>query len=134
MTRRMMIILFAAALTGCATAPAGLTGSVNDLKRFVREDLVRGREIAAAHQDQAAVECADAILAKLPESASAALMPNGLFSTFIAARELRRSAGAGVDETVHNKCAVLIFDAQETMAKLGLIAVPGGGALGGLLR
>lgn len=123
-----LVLVTVVALTGCAS------GGLGDLKdrvvKFERADVERGRAIAAAANDQAAVGCADAVLKTLPEASVApALTPIGVFSAVMKAREVRRKVSAGIDEGVHNACAVVILDAQQTIMKLGLMAVPGGGAL-----
>lgn len=127
---RRAIVMAALLLTGCAS----VTPTVDNVKRFVRDDVVRAKEIATAAKDQAGADCADAILAVLPAEGVAALTPIGALSGFMAVREARRKVGGGVDETVHVKCAALILDAEMTLAKLGLMAAPGGNVLGGLLR
>lgn len=116
------LVVLALLLTGCS--------SVGPL---VRADVQRGLEIATAAQDAAGVACATAILQSLPEPTQAP-QPIGVFSLFMATRELRRAKAGGVSEAVHNACSPLIMDAQTTLSKLGLSVVPGGGALGGLIR
>ena len=113
-----------ALLTGCGGRFADLT----------REDVQRAFEIAQAAQDVAGMQCALEILAALPDADHTRLAPNGVFSTFMAAREARRRVSGGVPDAVHHACAVLVLDAQQTLLKLGLTAVPGGGVLGGLIR
>lgn len=129
----ILLLVALLALTGCAGTVPGLDGG-SGLGKFARGDVERAKEIAVAAKDVAGAECADAILAKLPAEGVAAQTPLGAFSAFMLAREARRGFNAGVDEQVHNKCAVLVNDAAVTLGKLGLMAVPGGGALGGLLR
>lgn len=128
----IMMLALAVLLTGCASTLPGLDGG-SDFGKLVRSDVERAKKIAVAAQDVAGAECAEAILAKLPAEGAAAQTPLGAFSTFMLAREARRGVNAGVDEQVHNKCAVLVNDAAVTLAKLGLLAVPGGGAAGKLL-
>jgi hypothetical protein len=126
-------VVAALALSGCATGSGPLGGTGERLAKFARADVERAREIAAAAKDSAGGACADAILKHLPDGGAAALAPSGAFSVFMQAREARRKVGAGVDEEVHNTCAPLVLDAQQTLLKLGLMAVPGGGAVRGLL-
>src|SRR5438128_534839 len=131
--RAALIVVVLILCAGCATAPGALTGTVTDIAKFTRADVQRGLEIAIASNDAAGMACAGALLKILPDGASATLMPSGAFSLFMTGREVRRKVSAGVDEGVHNACAPLILDTETTLAKLGLIAVPGGGVLGGLL-
>ena len=137
MHRRLLAaVLLAAALvvTGCASAASGITGAKGEVLAFAKADLERARAIAVAADDVAGVACATALLKHVPDGGAAVLEPSGVFSVFMKARALRRTLSAGVNEEIHIACAPLILDAQVTVAKLGLMAVPGGGVLGGLLR
>lgn len=134
MLRVLLILAVLLATIGCAGPLSGLTGATSDLRAFARADVQRGLEIATAANDAAGMACASAILKALPEATPERLAPAGVFSAFMTAREVRRQATSGIDEGVHNACAALVLDTQITLGKLGLMAVPGGGALGGLLR
>lgn len=125
----LLAITLSALVSGCAS------GGLNDVKMLVREDVQRAMEIAIATQDAAGQACAGAILNHLNAAAATTIpTPNGAFSAFMEARELRRKFSAGSDEGIHNACAPLILDAEITLTKLGLKAVPGGGSAGSLLR
>ena len=130
--RIVIAILALIVLTGCATG-GGLSGD-SPLGQFVRADVQRGLEIATAANDIAGVNCAAALLKAMPEAEAPELAAAGAFSALIKARELRRRVSAGVDEAVHIACSPLIVDAEKVLARFGLMAVPGGGVLGGILR
>lgn len=119
-----VVLLFVAMTAGCSSALLVRLGPE------ARPDIERAVAIAEFHQDVAGAACARAVLAALP--AGQAPDPLGAFSAFMALREARRAISVGVSESVHNACAPLILDAEATIAKLGLAAVPGGGFLGGL--
>ena len=125
---RVILILLIAVFAGCATItnPDGTTQK-QTFTGFVRADVERARDIAKASDDVAGLACAEAILKKLPATDAQSLNPNGAFSGFMVAREVRRRVDKGVDPEIHNACAVLVLDAEETLVRLGLRIVPGGG-------
>lgn len=133
--RVVILLVLVIVLAGCATTapPSTVAEAKARLTEVVRADIIRGVEIATAANDIAAMACGNAILDALPPEGAASLTPIGVFSTYIAGRELHRKVTAGVDEKLHIACAPLILDAEQTLVKLGLIAAPGGGALGGLM-
>lgn len=126
---KRLTIVAVLALAGCATG-----GGLAEIKQVTRDDVQRGLEIAQAHDDPAGVACAGAILNHLNTMSAPKPTPNGAFSAFMEARELRRQINAGTAEDVHNACAPLELDAEITLIRLGLKAVPGGGVAGSLLR
>lgn len=130
MRRRVMLVVLAGLLAGCATSP--LSPGM-DLGGFVRADVERAVAIATAANDPAGVACGLAILAALPAETVTTPPPIGAFSTFMTVREARHRIDAGIPESVHRACAVLVLDAQQTLLKIGAMAAPGGGAVRGLL-
>lgn len=124
MTKFWSCALLALLLTGCAS-----------LVPMARDDVLAALAIAQAAKDPAGVSCAQAIMASLGDPAAPKPPPPaGAFSAFMAARELRRSVDAGPAEAVKNACAPLILDMMQTLARLGLMATPGAGVLGGFLK
>ena len=124
-----VIGLAALAVAGCAAS-----GAVEKFREITRADVQRGLEIATAAKDPAGEAGAAAILAHLPDDATVSPAPAGAFSTFMAAREVRRKAQTGIPEAIHAACAVLILDAELTLGRLGLAVVPGGGLVRALGR
>lgn len=118
------VLLLGMMLGGCA--------ATGELRELAADDVTRALEIARAANDPAGAACAMALLEHVAQQPTIPT-PLGAFSTVMFAREARRRLGAGVSESVHNACAPMILDAEETIAKLGLMAVPGGGIAGKLL-
>ena len=118
----------------CAVSILALTGCAG-LVPLARDDVQAALAIAQAAKDPAGIACAQAIMASLGDPAAPKPpQPAGAFSAFMAARELRRSVDAGPDEAVRNACAPLVLDTMQTLSRLGLMATPGGGVLGGFLK
>ena len=117
---RAVVLGLALLLAGC--------GGLN-LRDLARADVERAREIAAAAGDQAGVTCAQTILQTLAPRGDSP-PPAGVFSAFMAARQLRRGREAGVPDVVRQACAVVVLDAQRTAVKLGAAVAPGGGIAG----
>ena len=116
----LMLIL----LGGCATI-AG-TGTVsgaseNSLSKITAADLDAAIKEATDNNDPQAVLCFTEVQ-KFIGKGLAAPQLKGVFSTFEAARLLRRSIQSNDREALHIACAPLIVDANVTLAKLGLIA------------
>lgn len=129
--RRLVVAVLAAAVafSGCGS----VVTARDAVGGLVIADVERAREIAFQAGDAAGVECADAILEHLAPLAAAEQTPIGVFSSFMKGREVRRRLGGGIDEEIHRRCASLVLDAEQTLLKLGLIGVPGGSAVRGLL-
>lgn len=123
-------LLFAGLFAGCATTSQPLSVPFADL---AKSDVIRAIEIAHAAGDPAGLACSQAILNHLSDRV-ALPDPAGPFSALIRVREARRALDKGlIPEDVHNACAPVIVDAEQTILKLGGLVTPGAGALRPLL-
>jgi hypothetical protein len=132
------------ALAGCSGLrdnldAARLSGGGDALKTlggFAADDLKAALADADAHGYTLAAACWGALI-PLVEGLGARAEVGAIvggFSAFQRARDIRRAAGRGVPDELAARCAPLVLDAEATIARLGVIAAPGGGLLGGILR
>lgn len=124
---KLVLVLSALVVSsGCATSGM-LKG---DLSKLVRADVEAAHGIAKESNDAAGVACMEVLLKHIPTSAAVSTTPAGAVSAFMLVREARRKRSAGIPDDLHNACAPLVLDAEETILKLGLLALPGGGLAG----
>ena len=108
--KKLIIALFALALTGCATVEvAVLKAGTSGADRFDKADVEAAIAIAKAAGDKAGEECFTAISKKIdvaprPEA-------KGLLSKYESLRVAKRELNAPLDEEVHRACSPLVVDA-----------------------
>lgn len=116
---KIFIALFMLCLSGCATI-ASVAG--NQLKSVTGPDVDAAIELAKLGNDPDGLACWQAVKAAMPADGAVTVEIKGVASGIQAARNVRRGLQAGIDPVVHKNCAVLVLDAEQTAARLGLRA------------
>lgn len=120
------------ALAACATQPASApkTASADPLTQissFTLTDLQNASADAHAHNDQAAYQCYDYLIAVLPTlQISGQSAPTlGAFVAFQKGRDIANGLGGarGQLKSLNIACAALVIDTQTIINKLALIGV-----------
>lgn len=113
MNRWVPIVAIMFMLSGCAMVVK------QQLAALTKGDVETALVLAADDSD--AVLCYMAILETLPAGElSVAPEAVGPLSAFQKVRNLRRGVTTDIPPEVHRNCAVLVLDAQKTVARLGL--------------
>lgn len=117
---RILIALVVLFLSGCATV-AGIGGK--NLQVITTKDVDAAIALAQQSGDADGLACWQAIKAAMPaDGTTAQVQIDGVLSAWQEARNIRRGIQGGIDPTVHRTCAVLVVEAEQTLAKLGVRA------------
>ncbi len=101
-------------ITGCATVAS------QKVQEITGPDIDAAIALAKAGNDPDGLACWEAIKAVMPATGTVHIEVKGAASAVQAARNVRRGVQAGVDPVVHKNCAVVVLDAEQTAARLGL--------------
>jgi len=118
MTRLIVSLVLALALTGCASGP------LMKISDFTATDLRAALDAATAQGDVVAANCYSTLLLVLKaQGGQPAPVVKGAFSAFQAARGAVADAQKldGVASQINMGCAALFVDANFTMAKMALL-------------
>jgi hypothetical protein len=123
----LLMSILVLGISACASVGGISNPFAKQVQPIVAADVTAALAEATAANDTAAVACYTAIsnyMASLPSGGTATI--NGALSGLEAARILNSQVSAGIPSNIHQACAVIVLDAQETALRLGLT----GAALG----
>lgn len=139
----VLLLALGLGLTGCTTVQGDVARIVSNLSTFTTADLDRAILMAGKAADAEApyrARCYATLKRHVPAGSTVgeALLPVGAVSAFEAFAEADQHAraGVGIPQEIRADCSVILLSAGEFAARMGLkfAPIPGGGAVGGLLK
>ena len=120
--RTLIALVLMLAVSACASVGGISNPFAKQVQPIVAADVAAALAEATAANDTAAVACYTAIsnyMASIPNGGTTAI--SGVLSGLEAARILNSQVSAGIPSNIHQACAVIVLDAQETALRLGLV-------------
>ena len=120
--KALLMSILILSISSCASVGGISNPFAKQIQPIVAADVAAALAEATAANDTAAVACYTAIsnyMASIPNGGTTAI--SGVLSGLEAARILNSQVSAGIPSNIHQACAVIVLDAQETALRLGLV-------------
>lgn len=132
------LLTFGTAHTATKT-PLPKPSPLTAIKQFTVDDLTAAAADATANGDYSA-DCWNALIPLVQAQADTLALPTSIGAAQLLqkARDLDRKVTAGIPDAIKKTCGPVLWDAQQTLLKLGIQTgaafVPGGGLLSNILK